>query len=753
MDLDTLRFANFALLDEAVRDWSTLVDHLKDLERDAEDGLHKAANKANWAGVNAKVTKEFIGKTAGEFADAHTQARTLHRILSDTRDELKKFHKDLNDAIERGLKKNLTVMDTGDGGFTVTMNVHPDRAAQGHKVPEHEESDVTALRDEVQGILSRATESDNSAKKVLTAIVDQSRLGFSDANYKDRDSAAAAVKAADDLASLARKNPEKLTPQEFDRLNAGLRKYHNDPLFAERFATDLGPRKALEFWAGLSDPAVAPDIARQRRDDLGELQKNLGMTLATASQSDTAAMTDWKHQVTDLGDQPVGKRGDVLGFQVMSNLMRAGDYDDDFLTDYGRSLMAAERRHTQNGETGAWQRLGTDPFLNHMKGDSGWDPMTGYLKGLSNSPAAATEFFNDDFLPADSDRKHTVSNFTYLFEDRHWPHETTLGGDESNDGRNTLARALEAATTGHPAGELPTADTPAHNAGQAHLMSAIVASVSEDPSRLKDIGYMSDSLGQMASEYLPDINRSLTDDPGAKNVPKLFPIDGSPAHLSHNDVTRFLVTVGQDKEAYSAISVGQQTYMARLFDHHLNPDLPADQRYPDSPEDTIKAIARQSAEIGGTLAIGQQEAVFGPAKEKDDAYAYAMSQRKNLISGLIGTATGMGAARISNPVGSAAASGLAGTVSSVVIEAMFKDKEGSALADSARDAGDLWEDSKKAHNALSRTAGTEAAKAHGADYADQVENWTREATKGGFSDAATNTQQMADELTTEIPAS
>lgn len=64
MDLDTLRFANFSTINEAVTDWSTLVRNLEDLQKQAEQGLHQAANKANWAGVNAQVTKEFIGKTA-----------------------------------------------------------------------------------------------------------------------------------------------------------------------------------------------------------------------------------------------------------------------------------------------------------------------------------------------------------------------------------------------------------------------------------------------------------------------------------------------------------------------------------------------------------------------------------------------------------------------------------------------------------------------------------------------------------------
>jgi len=93
MDLDALRFANFTTLDDAVSDWDLLVRHLVDLKKQAEDGLHKAANTADWAGMNAQVTKEFVGKTAGEFADAHTQAGTIHKILSDTRDELRQYKK------------------------------------------------------------------------------------------------------------------------------------------------------------------------------------------------------------------------------------------------------------------------------------------------------------------------------------------------------------------------------------------------------------------------------------------------------------------------------------------------------------------------------------------------------------------------------------------------------------------------------------------------------------------------------------
>ncbi|AKJ10389.1 hypothetical protein ABB07_10265 [Streptomyces incarnatus] len=759
MDLDALRFANFKLLDDAVEDWGHIVRNLKDLAGDAEKGLHQAANKANWAGMNQQVTKEFIGKTAGEFQDAHTQAQTIHNILSDTVGELKGYQKLLIGAIERGLKKNLTVMDTGKGTFTVTMNVHPDRAASGYTPPEHDEHDVTALRDEVQEILRNATESDNSAKTVLTALVDQTDYGFSDATYKDRDSAAKAVKDADELARLAKKDPEDLTPAEFDKLNAGLKQHAGDPLFAERFATDLGPQKTLEFWAGINDPHKAAQLGPERVDKYGDLQRNLSLALATASQSDSTAMTEWKGKMIALGDQPIGGQTGPMGFQVMSNLMRAGDYDDQFLKSYGTALMTTERKLTGNGEHAnlAWQHMGMDPWLNRMGDDSGDDPLTGYLKALSASPDAATDFLNEDYLPRGGDHKEAVSNFKYLFEDREWPKETDLKGNDIHPGQNNLAMVIEAATTGHPAGELPTADTPAHNGQQARLMASVVASISDDPDRLTKNGYMSDSIGQMASEYLPDINRATTDvkpDPGSdqwQQIEKLFPVAGASAQMNHADVSRFLISVGQNPDGYSAVEVGQKAYMANLMDYHLNPDLPADQRYDASVEDTVKEISRRSAEIGGSLAIGRQEAVLGPAKEQDDAYNHAVSQWQNVANGVVGTGIGVGTSFIGSPVLGAAAGGAAGTVSSVVLGELFQDVEGSKLDDSGLDSAKLWEDSRERNTALAQRAAVEAAKAHRSPYAGRVGGWAMDATQNGFNDASTNGRHMADDLETEIP--
>ncbi|MFH9071925.1 hypothetical protein [Streptomyces alboflavus] len=749
MDLDALRFANFAALNDAVDDWSTLVDTLEKLKSDADKGLRSAANRARWAGVNATVSKEFIGKTAGEFQDAHTQAKSIHRILLDTRDELKRHHRRLNDAIERGMKKNLTVTPTGGGGFTVRMNVHPDRAGKGADLPDHSESDVTALRDEIQRILDDATESDTSASKVLKAIADQSTHGFTDAKYKDRDSAVAAVEKADELSKLAKKDPQDLTVREFDTLHSGLKTYARDPLFAESFATKLGAKGTLEFWAGINEPGTNPDLNDNRQGKFGEFQKYLSITLASATQSDSAGTVDWTRQMVDQGAQPVRSSSGPLGFQVMSNLMRWGNYDDTFLRTYGSALMETEKKLTDNGEGGAWRRTPNSPYLNRTGSDTGWDPVTGYLKGLSNSPGAATAFLNDTFATKGDGKGSDVSNFQYLFEKRDWPVEEGSDGQSSNTGRNNLALALEAGTTGHPAGERPTPDTPPHTAEQARLMESVVSAVSKDNTLLTEHPYMSDSFGQMASEYLHDMNRTMTADSDG-DTDRLFPTVGEPADFQHRDVTRFLFTVGQHPEGYAAVEVGQKSYMAHLMAHHLDPALPADQRYAQDPQLVIENVANGSGEIAGTLAQGRAEAVAGEAAEKDKAYEESVARWKDGIAGGVGTGIGVGTSYIASPVGGAVVGGVADTVTSAVLEDLFKNAEGKAKGEAGLIMGESWDAGMKESNRYVETAVERAAKEHHRSDLPDAGEWARGAARRGFMLSESTVNAMAPDLKTDI---
>ncbi|MGW0928031.1 DUF6571 family protein [Streptomyces sp. NPDC002644] len=747
MNFDALQSANFTLLDDAVEDWSLIVRNLEKLSRDAEKGLRAAANKANWSGENKQVTKAFVGKTAGEIADAHTQAKSIHGVLSDLAGELKGFRTKLREAVARGLDDNLTVRPSGDHGFIVVANVPAGGPGTGIKVPD--DSEVNALRDEIQGILTDATARDESASEVLKALADQSKYGFGEASYQDRDSAAAALRQAEDLAALAEQRPGDLSPAEFDRLNAGLRKYGNDPLFAERFATTLGPRKTLEFWTGIHDGYMGEALLDARKDKLGELQRNLSMTLAEATQSDSAGMAAWKNRVIDLGDQRVNG---VLGFQVMSNLMRAGDFDDRFLKDYGTALMATERERSQNGKESrnAWSDILGPSSLNHLEADDGKDPLTGYLKALSNSPDAATDFFNQQFVskensPFERDTddngfkgKVALTNFDYLFEERHWDKATNSEGDKVDPGRNNLALALEAATTGHPAGELPGPDTPAHNDAQVKLFERIVASVSDDPQRLTKHGFMADSMGQIASEYMPDINRSVY--PATSGSTDLFPIAGTAAALEQTDTTRFLYSVARNPEGYTAVNLGQHSYTAQLLQYHFdNPNIHLPQ--PDlSPQEslqlTVGSIAETAGEVEGIIGAGRAFEVENQGAKKDGEYNSALEAANTWGGTAVGIGVGLSVAPTAGP-GAVAAAELAGSAAQEIISSITE----GAMKDSSGDViyrnGQEWDRTQESTYKLVEEATKKAGENTGIP-SSRLEVVAARSAEDGFNNAATN---------------
>ncbi|MFF4093046.1 hypothetical protein ACFYYY_04145 [Streptomyces sp. NPDC001834] len=437
MDFETLRQGDFGQLGQAITAWNGMVGKLETLESDARDDLKAKADKANWAGLNASISREFITKTAGEFSDARTQAKTIHDILKDTRDELVSYKEQLDQALERGRKKNLTVTQTLGGGFTVTMLIHPDGAAKGHEVPAHSPQDMEHLRDDVQRILNRATESDTTAATVLRAIVDQAEVGFSGASYGDRDTAIDALRKAEEAAKLLKEKGDEMSPAEFQKLNRLLGSYKNDPLFQEKFATQLGPKATLEFWADLSSLDSPNDLTRTQLNQLGEFQKNLGHVLGGATQSDSPAMRQWENNMLKFAGERYNTRaGDVWGFQIMSNLMRTGDYDDQFLNRYGNNLVAKEKEMRLPGNY--WNQQ-PKPKLNFIGDEEfGRDPMTGFLTALANSPDASTDFFN---------AKEPQDNAQWVLKTRPYPDDSPLK-DGPNEAKDALGKAMFAAVSG-----------------------------------------------------------------------------------------------------------------------------------------------------------------------------------------------------------------------------------------------------------------------------------------------------------------
>ncbi|MFI5899327.1 hypothetical protein [Streptomyces cyaneofuscatus] len=610
MDLETLRHGNFAQLNEAITAWKGVVDKLKALETDARDDLKAKADKANWAGLNASVSREFITKTAGEFSDAHTQATTIHNVLKDTRAELVEYKTELDQALERGRKKNITVVPTGNGGFTVTMVIHPDRAAKGTQVADHSQQDVDHLRDDVQRILNRATESDTSAAKVLKAIADQAEVGFSGAQYKDRDSAADALKKAEEAAKLIKEKGDEMTLAEFQKLNSTLGAYKNDPLFQEKFATTLGPKGVLEFWADLTEVSSPNDLARTQLNQLGDFQKNLGLTLAGATQSDSPAMRAWENDMVKLAGERYQTRGSqVWGFQLMSNLMRVGDYDDKFLNKYGNALVETEKKMKLPGNFWSGGVGGPNmPKMNFMSDeDFGRDPMTGFMTALANSPDASTEFFN---------AKEPQDNAEWVLKERTSFDDTPLD-DGPNPALDATGKAMFAAVSGVSDPGAEGVKFQEHTPEQTEAMKRSLAFLAQTENDLP--AEMRDDMARAMGNHGEAFHKSMSDPLGSKG-------------LDSGQLMEVSKQISRNKDSYGLLN--EQMNFAILADIH-----------------TEKAHPEDSLSNAGRTVGFLEEARYQATNDKKDGDLTDATWKKTWTYHLVGGAlTPLGGGLIGDPL-------------------------------------------------------------------------------------------------------
>ncbi|MFC9286678.1 hypothetical protein [Streptomyces sp. NPDC057052] len=598
MDLDALRYGDFSKLGEAVTDWEQMTKRLADLQKDAENNLKAKADKAKWAGVNATVSREFITRTAAEFADAHTQADSITKILSDTRGELIGYRTQLNDAITRAAQQNLTVVDTGEGTFTVTGNTRPDWASDpSGKTGATDQKAANDLRDEIQGILTKATQSDNSAAKVLRLLVDQAKYGFADASYADRDSAAKAVAAAEKLAKMA-KNPADMSLDDIADFNRTMGLYNGDSLFAEQFATRLGPKGTLQFW---TDMTSAHAGARgSELDAMKSLQSNLSLTLATASFSDSEAMQDWKKDLVAERNtnfraansfSPVG----ALGSQVISSLMREGQYDTEFLDDYRKTLFKADKGAGESNTDALWVK-GYDS-LDLVFGDgNGRDPLEGLFEGLSHNPEAATHAFESK-----SDLDHMLGTTVYT------------------DRGESLGRALEAAVTGVAAGD-SASPVPPHSTAQVEIMANIMNAVAQPGGGADLVSKgLGDSFGNMAASYMPEISRAF----GSANAEVYLTNSENPDGLEPTDATRFLSAVSLDPAGRAGVIYGESIYTGNLLEAHLsNPSL-----FDGDREQVLADIGRNAGIIEGIVGHSVADAEVSNAVAGQTEYNNALKTK------------------------------------------------------------------------------------------------------------------------------
>ncbi|MEV1008704.1 DUF6571 family protein [Streptomyces sp. NPDC049881] len=478
----------FGNLDAAVTDWQRTTEDLDTLAEEARDGLRAKTAEADWAGLNADVSRQFVYTTVTQFAYAHGQARAIHAILRDLRDEQLTCQRQLHE-LEAGaaaegvyIQGNGTVIPRQDGPYS-TEHLEGAGGRQtllGADGPTA--AAVEAMTARIAEVLGRSEDADTTAARALREIVGEDRDTFQPAGPVGMENAEQRQGEADAREALRLiESGDYETPEGAARLNDLLETHRDNEHFAVDLATGLGAEGTLSFWADarITDHTDGTPPSDAYTRTIREMRENLGITLGTATRADDPRMAEWEERVVALGLHdmaPADQAHPLYGFQAMSDLMHHGDYDDGFLTTYGDALLETDRNLADG--TNFWV---PDARTHFVGDDFRSDPMTGFLTGLSASPDAATAFFT-----AEEENDHA----TYLIRERHYP--DTAGEVTDNRERialGALGDALYAGATGMDPND-PTAErgdhTPEQEAVLHHVLEVESGAKNDLPPELRE---------------------------------------------------------------------------------------------------------------------------------------------------------------------------------------------------------------------------------------------------------------------------
>lgn len=649
---DDIINAPVAKLKAAADGWTKMTARLDRLVPEAWGGMKGRADKAAWEGVNAGVTKEFIAKTAQEFKDAAAEARGVMQILDDgyaaiktARDQL------LNIRDHEGPAANIHVDARGkvtarDSVKDIPAHIRahdPDYPA----VLQQENKNVAAWQAKIDRIVDNCDDTDMAFKNALEANVTD-RKDFSGPTYTKLDQEEAARAAA-----LAGKGRD-LTHTELQALNELLADNSKSVEFSKNFYEKLGPEKSLAFFGELgTDTSTYDKVDSQRLKDVQELQRNLGLNLATASH-DPKFTAEWGPELRQLGTERIplykGDSNGAYGYQILGGIMRSGNYDPKFLNPMAEHVAQLHQKNPYQFSAFGMGTL-TNPFNPSGVNGAGYDPMTAMLEALGNSPDAAKQFFTDPPTAYNEDGTVNkgatadlgkaddtpIDNYLDFFGTEKWEgypdtNEHNPAGTPKNHMPDALGRALEAATLGYPAGH-PDGDV-VRDADNAAIMRQVMEKYGSDVDLLDHQKALSDSLGNMGAGYVNDINWALE-----KNSPDSVFAGSEDGRISFADtdegngrstVRGFLSALGQHPDAYATVSTAEQVYTRSVLEAQVGPD--------GINRDGAREAVRVGSEVQGMLDQSRADQVEATNLKTHEEYEKAVEKR----AGLIGIATGVG---------------------------------------------------------------------------------------------------------------
>ncbi|MFF1506265.1 hypothetical protein [Streptomyces sp. NPDC058326] len=652
-------------------DWSAMKGKLDRLADDARTTMAAKAKDDYWRGVNAEVTKPFVDKTAKEFDDAAKAADGIHKVLQDGYNAFKKAKDDLKKIVEtEAPSKGFKVQSDGRVVALEPLSSTKDQGMRHdpdfQDMVRKERADIEAMQRRIDAIVETCDDADVSCSNALKANITGDKHNFSAPKYTSLD-AEEAQRAVD----LAKKGRD-ISHEELMRLNELLKDNSGSKEFSRTFYDGMTPKGALEFFGQLStDTYDYSKVDKQRLADVQDLQRNLGMNLATATQGGDAWTDKWSTEMRKLGTEriPLVKydNNPAFGYQLLGGIMRYGDYDKKFLVpiaEHVTQLHAKDPYMFADSKPlgGGWLKNQYNP--SGVNG-SGFDPMISMLEALGHSPEAAKDFFSKEPTSYNKDgsvggtidldpKKDGNQNDGYLkyFQNKEYEFFPDVEGHNPDDWTKTaeympdaLGHALEAATTGHgwddPSPQLHRDEK------SAEIMKQVIDSYGTNTELREQHKPLMDSLANMGAAYIDDLNYSTYNFGGTGDSlgrDQLFPAssDGSSrTDFGEAASLRFMNAVASDEDGYKTMSAAQQVFEASGI------------KALESDKDSALSFAHNATKVHGILDESRVAQISMDYKDQEDAKNLALEQqaewRKSAVSGSVAVVVGVGSAVVLGP--------------------------------------------------------------------------------------------------------
>lgn len=642
-------------LQTAITDWTAMAGKLDEMAEAARNGMKAKSDKAEWSGVTAGVARPFVDKTAKEFDDAAKAAKGMHLVLADAHATFKAAQAELKRLAAEAPAAGFQVDATGRV-TAIPLTTEAERNAARHD-PDYQQT-LNANRNAWQARIDRAVEDAQDADDSLVRVLQANAADehdFSGPKFNTLD-AEQAARAADLMKKVTGEGGTARNVEALRELEELLDDNRADPEFSTGFYRTIGAEGTLEMYSRMSLDATSLGAAgKDRALMVANIQSDMGAMLGLATHKDVPHHLDaaWTTQLMKAGRKEMDVFGGVrqiYGYQALGALLREGKYDTEFLTSVGRDMIAMDRKDPR-----AWEfhtPYGLESVLNQGKeGGRGFYPLTGLMEALGNNPDAATAFFNEP-VREDTDKDGIVTKddkpvkgqhgqdrgmVDYMLDKKPYMDSfdiTRTGG--LHPAQQALGDALVAAVSHRSPGD-EDAPPVAHTKEMAAVMERVVEKIGDKPELVVakpgdaegPLNGLSGHFGQMAAEYMPDIQAS------AENNSGLIKANGVMAEFDKSGMAGFLGAVAQDPDAYGAVTNSQRAFTTTLIN-----DVIAHRSEYDDLDAAIHGAVHPGGQIAGILSEARVEGVYAENGHKQEEYVKGVEDNAKWINRAITAAGG-----------------------------------------------------------------------------------------------------------------